>query len=172
MDTTNGTTDLAGAGTLGLELDESALFVRFAAARGWLDEAAAEMLLGLQTLDRMRGRRRSLGALARAEGLLTPEQARAVEERILYEAARRVDRAYGRIACERGFLERSTLAVYLAAQKKAVIERRVMPRLPRLLARAGRITPAQDEALRADLARALADAGWPDSPAEVAQASP
>jgi len=138
-----------------LSLDADALFLELAASRGWIDAEGAAHLRGLRTLDRMCGRTTSFARLARAEGIIAPERVRLLEERILYEAARRVDKAYGRIALEKGFLDKGTLAGFLAAQKRAVVETRVMRRLPALLSRAGVMTTAQDEETRAALAAAL-----------------
>lgn len=127
------------------------VFLRFAAQKGLLDEEQIETLRGLQALDRMLGARRNLATLAVKEGLLTREAVAGLLRGVRYYFVRLHDRCYGRLAVKCGYIDRRALRHALAEQKFVLRERRVLPRLAQLLLDSGRLTPAQDRALRAEL---------------------
>jgi hypothetical protein len=125
------------------------VFARLAGARDLLDEEQVETLLGLQVLDRMLKRKpRSLAVLAVAEGMLAPEKATDLQQAVRYYLIRQADRAYGRIAVERGILPASLVEGLLEDQRRHFAERKVLQRLSRILLVAGAISPEQDDELK------------------------
>ena len=134
------------------------VFARIAGSKGWLDEAQVETLFGLQSLDRMMGRRRTIAGLSVSEGMLSREQAAEIAQRVRYYLVRQADLAYGRVAAERGFVARATVDGVLADQRRAFQERRILQRLSRILLVAGALTPEQDEEVKAAILGRLAPA--------------
>jgi hypothetical protein len=136
------------------------IFLTIARQTGLLSEERAELLVGLQKLDRIRGRQRSVEQLAVGERFMTPEQVRKVLKAVRYYVIRRHDRRYARTARDLGFISWHTFDRCLKLQKRWYMEHRLLVRLGKILLRRGEITPQQDAVVRRELtsaARARSD---------------
>ena len=131
--------------------DPDTIFARIARDRRLLDDDQIELLRGLQALDRMCGRRRTLAVLAVTERAIAPDQAAAVMRAVRYCRVRQADRAYGRIAARRGLVPLSLVDGLLEDQRRAFYDRGILQRLSRILLVAGAISPEQDEEVKREV---------------------
>jgi len=136
-------------------------FLRIAQAKDLLDDAAIEEIKGIQALDRMLGRERSVARICKRAGYLTIRQIKGILRGVRYYFARQADRRYGRIALRRGFTTRAALQEGLRRQKITLKRERVLVRLYRFLFEMGAISYEEH---RVVLQALVAEGSRPRSP--------
>lgn len=142
----------------------AAIFSRIALEKGLLDET--KLGLARQKLRDMR-RKGVPYALDRAcidLGLLSEAQVRGIERGLRYYVARKADKAYRRIAADKGLVDGTVLDECLTEQKREFYENHRLLRLSRMLIDREAIDAAGDAAVRQEVLARLA----PEESAEEA----
>ncbi|MHC4830655.1 MAG: hypothetical protein ACYTFT_09940 [Planctomycetota bacterium] len=127
------------------------IFLKIAQQKGLLHEDWIEEAIGLQTIDRMRGRDRSIESILVEQEYLSVDQVKGLLRGVRYYVIRKNDRRYGRSALRLGLIGRPLYSEALRRQKRAFHERNVLVRLSALLLHMGVIDPEQDQAIRDEL---------------------